>query len=308
MRYFAASLKPKIFNMSYNYSNLVFEGGGVKGIAYVGALEVLEQQNILPGIKAVAGTSAGSIISALLALGYTPGDIHNIMNDLDFKNFEDGWDPLRIPFTYGLYKGAFFLNWMQQQIEQAPGKTLSVAATFADLQAAGGLDLHVFATDLNNKNVKEFSFATTPTVPVAEAVRASMSIPLFFKAWQFSNNNPDNHIYVDGGVAFNYPITTFDTPQNPDNPQTLGFYLTNLSGTPAPNNLAFDELLTYVKVLFDTLLSTQDIDFEREPSLKNRSVIINDLGISATDFKLTQAQKDALVEEGAKAAKKFLGV
>jgi NTE family protein len=294
--------------MSYNYSNLVFEGGGVKGLAYVGALEVLEQKGILPQIKAVAGTSAGSIVGALLALGYTPGDIHTIMNELDFTKFEDGWDPLRIPFSYGLYKGAFFLNWMEEQIEKAPGKNLSKKASFADLQAAGGLDLHVFATDLNIKNVKEFSFATTPTVPVAEAVRASMSIPLFFKAWQFSNHNPDDHIYVDGGVAFNYPITTFDTPQNPENPQTLGFYLSNLSAAPAPNTLKFDELLTYVKVLFDTVLNTQNIDFEKEPSLKNRSVIINDLGISATDFKLTQAQKDALVAEGVKAATQFLGV
>ena len=42
------------------FKNLVFEGGGVKGIAYAGALQVLETQNGMPDIKRVAGTSAGA--------------------------------------------------------------------------------------------------------------------------------------------------------------------------------------------------------------------------------------------------------
>ena len=43
------------------FRNLVFEGGGVKGIAYAGAVAVLEDKGILPGIRRVAGTSAGAI-------------------------------------------------------------------------------------------------------------------------------------------------------------------------------------------------------------------------------------------------------
>ena len=46
----------------YHFRNLVFEGGGVKGIAYVGALEVLDQEGILKDIKRVAGTSAGAMV------------------------------------------------------------------------------------------------------------------------------------------------------------------------------------------------------------------------------------------------------
>jgi len=49
------------------FHNLVFEGGGIKGIAYAGALEVLEKENILSDIKRVAGTSAGAITATLLA-------------------------------------------------------------------------------------------------------------------------------------------------------------------------------------------------------------------------------------------------
>jgi NTE family protein len=292
--------------MSFNYSNLVFEGGGVKGIAYVGALQVLQQKNILQQVKAVAGTSAGSIVAALLSLGYDATGISTIMNELDFSKLEDGWDPLRIPFTYGLYKGDYFLNWMRQRIKEAPGKNLSETATFADCKNAGCKDLHVFATDLNIKNVKEFCIASTPTVPVAEAVRASMSIPLFFKAWQFSNSNPDNHIYVDGGVVLNYPITVFDTGDEP-NMQTLGFFLENMYGVSTSIDLKYDLIIGYIKSLFDTILDSQVIDFEEDSAEKLRSVMIDDHGISATDFHLTEAQKQLLIQSGIDAANKFLG-
>ena len=57
--------------MSYHFKNLVFEGGGVKGIAYVGAMEILEKRGILQNIERVGGTSAGAINAVLLALNYS---------------------------------------------------------------------------------------------------------------------------------------------------------------------------------------------------------------------------------------------
>lgn len=58
--------------MAYHFRNLVFEGGGVKGIAYVGAMEVLEEKGILKNITRVGGTSAGAINALLAGLNYTP--------------------------------------------------------------------------------------------------------------------------------------------------------------------------------------------------------------------------------------------
>src|SRR5207253_1008713 len=109
-------------------------------------------------------------------------------------------DPLRIPTKYGLYRGLVFLEWMQQRIT---AKGLDANATFTDLEAHGCRDLNVFAANLNEKGLKHFSAKTTPDTIVAEAIRASMSIPLFFKAWTFSNGKPDNHVYVDGGTIYN---------------------------------------------------------------------------------------------------------
>lgn len=288
--------------MATTYQNLVFKGGGVLGIAYAGALQVLEQNNILQSIQRVAGTSAGAITAALVALRYSAAEIKSIVNATNFKSFEDGFNPLRVATKYGLYKGDAFLTWMQARLTD---KQLAATATFADLQNAGMMDLHVFSTDLNTQMVKEFSFATTPNVVVAEAVRASMSIPLFFEAWQFNNNNPDDHIYVDGGMVLNFPIRTFDSGATP-NPETLGLFLTNLGVAPPPNALGYDSLLQYVRITFDTILDAQNINFFQDPEDENRTVKINNLGISATNFDLTTQQETDLFNSGVQGMTAFL--
>lgn len=287
--------------MSTNITNLAFKGGGVLGIAYAGAIQVLQDKNILQQIQRVAGTSAGAITAALVSLKYTAEEINSIVQATNFQSFEDGKNPLRIATKYGLYEGDAFLTWMQQQIT---AKGLPATATFADFQAKGMLDLHVFSTDLNAKGLKEFSFATTPTVIVAEAVRASMSIPLFFEAWTFSNNNPDNHIYVDGGMIYNFPITIFDNGS--PNEQTLGLYLENLGPAPAPSTLGYDHIFQYVRDLFDTMMDAQVVDFSNDPEEKSRTIIIDNLGISATNFGLTKDQQTALYNSGVKYATQFL--
>ena len=82
--------------MAYAFKNLIFEGGGVKGIAYVGAIRELENRQIMKNIKRVGGTSAGAINAVLLALGYTLKDTQKILMELNFKNFmDDSWGAIR---------------------------------------------------------------------------------------------------------------------------------------------------------------------------------------------------------------------
>ena len=279
-----------------NIENLVFKGGGVLGIAYAGALQVLENHNILDGIKGVAGTSAGSIVAALVSLKYSAPKIKEIVAATNFKKFEDGFNPLRIVTKYGLYEGDYFLNWLKGIIKE---KTGNENITFAELVADGYRDLHVFSTDLNTKNVREFSNAHTPNVVVAEAVRASMSIPFFFEAWKFTNNNPDDHLYVDGGTVYNYPITAFKPIEN-----TLGFFLH--SKDEKVTDLGYDSIVHYVKDLFETLMNAQNIDFDKD-SIENKvTVKIDDLGISVIDFDITDEQEQALYNSGFQSTEAYL--
>lgn len=276
--------------------NLVFKGGGVLGIAYAGAIQALDDNKILENIKGVAGTSAGSIVSCLLSLRYSPAEIKDIIANTNFKDFEDHWDPLRIPTKYGLYKGDYFLNWLKNLIKD---KTGNENITYAELAEQGYRDLKVFATDLNEYNVKEFSKDNTPGVIVAESVRASMSIPLFFSAWKFPNNNPDDHIYVDGGTVYNFPIDAFENIDN-----TLGFFLDNdLEET---SNLGYDSLIHYVKDLFATLMKSQNIEFKKNRFDEQISVVVNDFGYSATDFGITKEMQTKLYDSGFSATNAYI--
>ncbi|WP_404926752.1 patatin-like phospholipase family protein [Paenibacillus polymyxa] len=63
-------------------ADAVFEGGGVKGIAFVGAIEVMEAKGYT--WKKLLGTSAGAIVAALLACGYNSAEIRKLMSSLDY--------------------------------------------------------------------------------------------------------------------------------------------------------------------------------------------------------------------------------
>jgi len=83
----------------YPHRNLVFEGGGVKGVAYGGVFEVLEQTEITPQIQSVAGTSAGAITATMMSLNYSAEEFLKIMMTLNFEKFEDGFAITRCEFN-----------------------------------------------------------------------------------------------------------------------------------------------------------------------------------------------------------------
>lgn len=277
------------------FHNLVLQGGGVKGVAYIGAFQQLQTLGMLDRIQRVAGTSAGAITATLLALRYTPQEIQWLtFKAIDFQNFEDGGATgiIRLFRRFGWYKGDYFLHLMRCLVESKTGNPRS---TFGDLQQKGFRDLHVFATDVSTGQSIEFSAQTAPDVEVARAVRMSMSIPLFFAAVDFRlDSNSD--VFVDGGVLRNYPIDTFDTTgaHAEINPRTLGL---SLSSGPPPR-VQIDSLPRYGTTLFETLLDTQVVDLQTNPSDLDRTVLINDLGIPTTDFQITDQQKCALIGQG----------
>lgn len=304
----------------YPYRNLVFEGGGVKGVAYGGALEVLEQSQITPQIERVAGTSAGAITAALVSLNYTAGEVVEKMMGVDFEKFEDGSDlggPVRLVEHYGWFKGDYFLNLMQDYIAAKTGG--DGRATFHDLRHKYHdyrfKDLHVFGTNVSQQGVQQFCYDETPGVAVADAVRISMSIPFFFEARYFKQKG-ENDVYCDGGVLNNYPIGTFDeqsTDTDPEtghlmlrrtpNPTTLGFHLDN-HDQPPPRPVK--NVLRFATGVFDAILNIQNILLKSNPGDERRTVFINDLGVKTTDFQISDPMKWDLIAQGRIATSKFL--
>ncbi|HVG18272.1 MAG TPA: patatin-like phospholipase family protein [Blastocatellia bacterium] len=295
--------------MPYPFKNLVFEGGGVKGVAFGGALAVLNKRGILDRIERVGGTSAGAITATMVALGYGVDYIKNEMLRLDFNQFKDGsflGDVARLFKKYGWYKGETFLEFIEGQIA---GRTGSRDTTFDDLHAAvpqgkGFRDLYVVGTDLTTRQYQVFSHESTGGVKIADAVRISMSIPLFFASRTF-----DNDVFVDGGVLNNYPVTLFDDPRynhglapGDPNPETIGFHLGKQVVRPYP----ITDLEQYVGNLFETILDVQDDALWNSEDDLRRTVCIDNLGIQTTDFAITMEQREALIRQGHEATANYL--
>lgn len=219
---------------SYHFKNLVFEGGGVKGAAYVGALQVLEQKGILANVERVGGTSAGAINAVLIGLGFSIAETDTFLKDPNlFKSFEDSdigffRDTWRLINDFGWCKGDVFHNWISDRIAE---KTGNPKATFADVDKMRHKtqfkSLYLIGTNLSTASYEVFSAEDTPDMSVADAARISMSIPLFFKAIKKKRkDNPQiRDIYVDGGVLNNYPVRLFDRKK----------YISNLHDCFTPN-------------------------------------------------------------------------
>lgn len=283
------------------YENLALEGGGVWGIAYAGALDELDKIGIMPQIKRVAGTSAGSITALLLALRYSSSDVYQIVSELDFTQFMDHHSIKKLFSNYGLYKGDFALSLFKSWVAEKLG---SEDATFQDLQGAGGLELRVFATNLNTKHIHEFSSRKTGDVPLAAAVRASMSVPLFFTAVEIGE-----HIFVDGGAVFDYPLLAFGKDGIS---KTLGLAFASSSSAATGDvedlEFGFNQPSQYIRRLTTVIERIQSPLLALYGGLKEDTILINTGDVGSLHFKLSEEEKKMLIENGRQAVREhFVG-
>jgi NTE family protein len=308
---------------NYNFRNLVFEGGGVKGIAYGGALHELNQKGILSSIERVAGTSAGAITAVLLAVGYDHTEVSEIVADTNFNDFSDDSfgivrDAERFISDFGWHKGDFFRKWIGNLIRNKTGKK---NLTFQELKKINNtLDLYLVGTNLSDQVSEIFSHEHTPDVEIRDATRMSMSIPLFFRCVRYGT---DRDIMVDGGVAWNYPLNIFDNktylnnPQNGDpveynkaegyvfNHETLGFRLDTLkeidlnksNWANVPKDI--DNILNYAMALVG-FMHTMANKKHLHKNDWNRTIFIDTLDVNTTDFDLSRSKIDGLIESGKK--------
>jgi NTE family protein len=316
------------------YRNLVFKGGGVRGIAYIGAMQVLEELGILKNIMRLAGTSAGAIAAMITSFRLSVDDTIKVFNTLDFEKIpqsramnsnprflqiKDNESYKRLFEKYGWYSSEYFHTWLEDTI--AGFCDGNRRATFEDFQSFGHRDLYIVAANLSRHRSEVFSAKATPKVAVADAVRMSMSIPLFFEALRFDGQAFGNgDYYVDGGVYDNYPVHIFDEQEYSHsslayrkgvNWETLGLYL-------YPEKLLAEDKPDIPKNLFEFVLLTGRnlYDSHDKSSLLNdaietrRSIEISDCGISAVDFDIEpEGEKyNKLFKSGQDAARKFFNL
>ena len=315
------------------YRNLVFKGGGVRGIAYMGAFEVLEELGVLKNIERVAGTSSGAIAATLVSFRKNMVETLELFNTLDLQKvpqravkgngkniilLKNSENYTRLFKKFGWYSSEYFHNWLQAIIaDQCRGNP---RATFSDFQKLGHRDLHIVASNISRHRAEVFSADQTPNVAVADAVRMSISIPLYFEALRFNGKRiGEGDYYVDGGLFNNYPIHIFDQPEyaresrsyrDGVNLETLGLFvfsskLFDTDRVDEPKHL-WEFLDLTVRSLYD---SHQVSNLAENIADKRRTIEISDCGISSTQFDLSPESKEyqQLFTAGRVATEKFFG-
>jgi NTE family protein len=324
--------------------NLVFEGGGVLGIAYLGALDFLFRNGLMEDVSRVAGTSAGAITACILSFNLPFWEIRKISNTLDYRKvpskgqldniellpaevvevmegfFGDVSCVYRLLNNYGWFSTEYFYGWVKNVINSQFDFTKKLPPyTFEDFKNPlfhkknrEFFDLYVVGTDISMKTTQIYSYETTPKMEVAEAVRISMSVPLFFEAVIKEQNDTQgksfSSVFCDGGLMNNYPLNIFDTPAfNSElydgiNMSSLGFRFKNKL-----DHNEIGNLWQYIESLLRVFSYIQQQNYESNPLNVERSIIIDTKDIRSLDFDIdvNNGAYSFLYRQGYNAAKEF---
>jgi NTE family protein len=301
-----------------NEADGVFQGGGVKGIALVGALIEFAEREWTSWVN-VAGTSAGSIIAAYIACGHDADDLEKLLRETPYPEFEDFGaggkiigGGLNLVRHHGLAHGEYFHRWFHEQTE---GKT------FGDVKAAGRT-LKLIAADVTHRELlvlpDDLSAYRLPdasepidgdSFKVADAARMSMSIPFFFQPVELVRiDTGKTATIVDGGMLSNFPVWLFDVEDRDPKRPTFGFRLVGGKGVGGGMQAVVNGLGWPVRLgadMFHTAMEAWDKRFTSH-STYVRTCAVSAGEVGTTDFDLTSEQQDWLLGSGRKAAGEFL--
>ena len=207
---------------------LVLSGGGAPGIAHIGIIKALEENNI--PVDYIAGTSIGAIVGGMYAMGMTPGEMTEVIKSNDFKNWMSGeMEPENVYYyRYADPKPRMIdvrIQISKQKILQfktriLPTNYVSPAqmnyafvplCAQANAAARGNFDslmvpFRCVASDVYNKQAVVFSSGE-----LGDAIRASMTYPFMFKPISI-----DNKLLFDGGIFNNFPVNVMRSDFRPD--------------------------------------------------------------------------------------------
>ncbi len=301
-------------DIKYNYENLVFESGGIKGLSYIGTIKILEELEILNSIKRYAGSSVGSIFAVLLCLGYTYKELCDIENGIKnniLKNKCICTTFCNLFRKKGLYKNNIIKNLISKILQSKVDPNI----TLLDLYRKTGKDLVIIACNLNNKKGIYFHYCKYPDIKLIDAIMCSICIPGLITPYKIKNE-----YFVDGSIIESYPIWIFNNMDllyrnkildidryNIPN-TTLGI---KLLGTDEKNDKYIDStysnigtLKTYIETIIDIIfLQYERININKKYIKQTLPIYTGN--INSTDFNISKEIRKYLINCGINDAKKY---
>lgn len=318
--------------MDARRADLVLEGGGVKGIGLAGAAAAITDAGYTP--NRVSGTSAGALVGAVVAAGARGDALRGIARSLDFRAVADAEGVARLPLVgpalalltgQGVYQGDYLLGWIRDRLAE-----LGVH-TFADLRCDDPhlppdhrYRLVVTCSDLTLGQLVRlpWDYRTVYDLdpdeqPVAEAVRASMSIPFLFRPTTLCHADGAVSTLVDGGLLSNFPIDSLDRVDGlPPEWPTFGVTITTRPRPGVGERVAlfrpgaFDwpqpAVLRLLEQLITTVVLGRDQGYLNRPWVAARTIHVDASQVGLLDLSVTRERSDALYETGYEAARGFL--
>ena len=282
----------------------VFSGGGMKGFAYVGAMQVLEENGIQ--FKRVAGTSAGAILATFIAAGFNAKELEEVFDELNMKALLD--PPkiiINIPLlkwfnlykNYGMYRGKLLEKWFERKLatkgvysfnDIPPGSLKLVASDLTNGK------ILILPDDLGNYGVSAAKFS------IAKALRMSCGLPFFFEP-EYLNTQKNTCVVVDGGVLSNFPFWIFDNGYKLR--PVLGIKLSSANEDLPARKI--DNAIQLFEALFSTMQTAHDKRYVERKFEKN-IIFIPVEKYNTTEFDMDNATKQKLMSIGKEKATQFL--
>lgn len=266
--------------------NLVFSGGGIKCISYIGILKYIEENKNTFNIKKISASSGGALCALCIILKYNYQDLYKLilkinLYDLRDINTDNIFNYLE---NYGIDTGLKLEQLINIIIEKKNNKS---NITFEDFYNKYSIDLTITGTCLNSKNCEYFNLKNTPKMEIAKALRISCSIPFFYNHVKYNNK-----IYIDGGTIDNYPIDIFK-----DNiEKTLGFYISTKENKT-------ENLMNFENYIINFLYCIAKQYKIEEKYLKFTVFIESDINI--IDFNICNEKKKNLINIGYQSILKY---
>lgn len=319
--------------MSDRTADLVLEGGGVKGIGLVGAVARLQEAGYT--FNRVSGTSAGAVVGALVAAGLSSQRLRDTALSLDYRKFRDPGLIEQIPVLgpsvallrrNGLFQGDYARQWLLTTLAKAGVRTFAdLRIDDPELPPEQRYKLVVTVSDVSRGLLIRLPwdyrscFGLDPDEQlVADAVRASISIPFFFEPAVLRNPlTKESSTLVDGGLLSNFPIDSLDradgrAPRWP----TFGVKLLPnfpsdrrlfpLLGLPLMDLPSFGPLRLLEEIV-STAVCGNDQTALRRPSAAVRAITVNTDTVGFADFSVSRDRQISLYNRGYSAAGTFLG-
>jgi NTE family protein len=290
----------------------VFSGGGVKGIAFAGAIAAAEEAGYTEWGR-LAGTSAGAIAAMALAVGYDSSGIRDALAATDYGRIAESGNPLSRLYNlfrhHGLTNGTRLTEWIRGLLREAPAPVEAFGELDGRLQVVGCDLAHrrlvVFPDDVGLYEDEGGRPLRPDDFPVVEAVRISAGYPYFFPPVALRDRaTGKDAVLVDGGISSAFPVFLFDRPR-PRRP-TWGFRLHAGIGEEQPSHreiAGLDWPADMAWGILDTAMNA--LDSRGLLSFGDRVVSIPTGDVETLDFGLSPEQRDLLYTAGHEASSRF---